>query len=197
VAVSRLLLPVVAVLLAGISACGTATGTVSVTPPTPLVAATRSATAAPFPAVTTTSACPPSGVTIAVSAQDAAMGLRFTSVLLTNCGTTTYRLKGYPVFALLDKDQQPIAVRVRHGSADLGLVDPGPKPLTLRPSQSAATIVTWRNTLLADGTEPLTSAYAQIAATPRTPPQTVAFDADTGTTRLVHVTAWQRPKSSY
>jgi Protein of unknown function (DUF4232) len=139
---------------------------------------------------TSPNACPPSGLRISTGGDDAAMGLRVTDLQVTNCGRRTHRLKGYPDLRFLDEDHEPMAIDVRHGSIVTGLDDPGPKIVVLKPGRSAFSVMSWRNTTLADGTSALTSTYASVAVKGE-PALVLPFTADTGTTRLVKITAWQ------
>lgn len=60
------------------------------------------------------------GIRVTAGPVDAAMGLRAMDVTLLNCGTDTYRVKGYPGLRLLDDDQQTVTgVSMIHGSGGI------------------------------------------------------------------------------
>ncbi|MER5945645.1 DUF4232 domain-containing protein [Streptomyces sp. NPDC001904] len=155
-------------------------GTVRTAPPT---------TAAP------TGPCPGSGVRITAGAADAALGLRALRLTLTNCGTGTVALSGYPRLRLAESDGTPIeSVRVLRGTRQVtdAVADPGPHRLTLRRGESAISVLAWRNTY-ADTTNPPVTvdrvtvdpgiAGAARTVTPEPP-------LDLGSTGRLGTTAW-------
>lgn len=99
--------------------------------------------------------CPSGGARVTAGPVNAAMGLRAMDVTLVNCGTRPYRVEGYPVLRLLDRDQQPVTgVSVSHGSGGIATVtgfDDPPEPVTLQPGQTATAGLLWRNTVTGSG----------------------------------------------
>ncbi|MGW7264633.1 DUF4232 domain-containing protein [Streptomyces sp. NPDC054842] len=91
--------------------------------------------------------CPRSGVRFRTGPVNAAMGLRATTLTLTNCGTRPYALDGYPVVRVLDEEGAPMAgVRTVAGTDEVPMAprEPGPRPLTLAPGESAEAGLYWR-----------------------------------------------------
>ena len=145
----------------------------------------------PTPAkVSPTSDCPPTGHTAEFGVFDAAMGLRVLSLKLTNCTGQKQKVKGYPAVKLFDEERQPLPITVTPGAVAMADPDPGAKPLLLGPGESAWAVMSWRNTVLADGSETLTGEYASLAALPGEPAQLQEQRVDLGTTGRVTVTAW-------
>lgn len=129
--------------------------------PPDAAAAEGTATIPPETAPTTTvpapPACPPSGAAVSVRLTDAAMGLRYMVLALTNCGDEPYSVSGYPEIVLLDEDGEPYeGVELVHGprySPDeggfctpSGRFDDGPQTVQLTPGAVAQAGVEWRNT---------------------------------------------------
>lgn len=166
--------------------------------PTPTPAATRSAPpralatgvpeAAPVPTPTITEAatpsCPASGVTVHMdSFVDGAMGLRATSVQLTNCGKKPYRITDHPAVEVLDKDHGPraVTVRLRPATHDFPRLDPG---------ERATASLTWR-VAVAPGSEG-SGAYLRIAPAPRQESWTFEVMTELGDGAMLEVSPWDR-----
>ncbi|WP_192583288.1 DUF4232 domain-containing protein [Streptomyces albicerus] len=151
--------PLVLLLVLGASGCGlsaeldresnperkpTPTQTLAIVPPPP-----PSATPRPSPAVPDQQAedCPPSGLRFRADAGDAAMGLRAMGLDVTNCGDRPYKLNGYPDITVLDASGDPFpGVRTVEGTDEVSMApeDPGPRPLTLDPGETAHASLYWR-----------------------------------------------------
>lgn len=162
---------------------------------------------APAPPSSVGSACPPSGVVIVMGSVDGAMGLRVSSLRMTNCGTQPYTVEGYPVVVLLDDERQPFDVQVLHGAEPItnndgyctasGQFDDGAQPVTLAPGQEAVAGIVWRN-LTTDELDLLVAApYLSVAPTAGVVSQELAADGviDLGTTGRLGVSAW-RPSTT-
>ncbi|UQI45117.1 DUF4232 domain-containing protein [Streptomyces sp. HU2014] len=149
---------------------------------------------APSPSAASSSpVCPGSGVSLAAEEANAAMGLRVMTLRLTNCGTATRVLNGYPDVRVLDAGRKPLAVDVRHGASDImtdGGFDAGPVRVALRPGEQAVTGLVWRNTVT-DGT-PANGAYVSLAPSAGADRLTVPSLIDLGTTGKLGVSAWAR-----
>ncbi|MER5219278.1 DUF4232 domain-containing protein [Streptomyces flaveus] len=103
--------------------------------------------ASPSVPVQEESGCPSSGVRIGTELVQGAMGLRATSLTLTNCGSRPYELNGYPSIQVLDEAGAPLTgVRTVEGTDEVSMApeDPGPEPLTLAPGESAYASLYWR-----------------------------------------------------
>ncbi|MGQ4491326.1 DUF4232 domain-containing protein [Streptomyces sp. SAS_281] len=139
-------------------------------------------------------ACPSSGVRVTNDRGDAAMGLRVVGIHLANCGTTDYRLNGYPALRLLDEDRDPVSgVEILHGTTAISTGiggDARPRPLTLRPGESAYASLAWRNTTT-DG-DPVNAPYVEVTAKPGAKPVTVTPELDLGTTGRLGVSPWTK-----
>ncbi|GGV17357.1 hypothetical protein GCM10010182_43080 [Actinomadura cremea] len=135
--------------------------------------------------------CSRDGVLLEAREPEAAMGLRGMRVRLVNCGGTAHRLDGYPALRVLDDNREPFEVRIVEGSATV--TDPGPKPITVRPGETASVTVTWRNTVT-HGTN-VNGTFLEVvpadgrAALAVPPPGGL----DLGTTGRLEVTAWSLP----
>lgn len=119
--------------------------TLSVEPPQPPPAVTPEAS--PSVPVQEESGCPSSGVRFGTELVQGAMGLRATSLILTNCGSRPYELNGYPSIQVLDEAGAPLSgVRTVEGTDEVSMApeDPGPEPLTLAPGESAYASLYWR-----------------------------------------------------
>ncbi|MGP4044647.1 DUF4232 domain-containing protein [Streptomyces sp. 2A115] len=91
--------------------------------------------------------CPSSGVRIDTELVNAAMGLRATTLTLTNCGERPYKLNGYPSITVLDEAGEPFPeVRTVEGTDQVPMAGdaPAPKPLTLDPGETAQAGLVWR-----------------------------------------------------
>lgn len=118
-------------------------------PPTPPPAPPASVTpdASPSVPVQPGQGCPPSGVRFGTGLVDAAMGLRATTLTVTNCSSEPYELNGYPVVAVLDESGAAMkGVRTVEGTDEVSMApeDPGPRPLTLAPGETAGAGLYWR-----------------------------------------------------
>lgn len=103
--------------------------------------------ASPSVPVQEESGCPSSGVRFGTELVQGAMGLRATSLILTNCGSRPYELNGYPSIQVLDEAGAPLTgVRTVEGTDEVSMApeDPGPEPLTLAPGESAYASLYWR-----------------------------------------------------
>ncbi|WP_371667794.1 DUF4232 domain-containing protein [Streptomyces sp. NBC_00289] len=136
------------------------------------------------------------GIRVTAGPVDAAMGLRAMDVTLLNCGTDTYRVKGYPGLRLLDDDQQTVTgVSMIHGSGGItglpGFDDP-PRAVSLRPGETATAGLVWRNTVTDVG-GPVDVPYLTVEARPGALPLLVTPDGglDLGTTGRLGVSAWR------
>ncbi len=132
--------------------------------------------------------CPPSGVLVRAGGVDAAMGLRAMGLELLNCGTRTYRVRGYPVVRVLDAAYAPLDLDVVNGRSAvtaLESVDAAPRPVTLRAGESAWATLVWRTTAR-DG------AYLAVTPSPGQAPQTVKPEGgiDLGDTGRLGVGPW-------
>ncbi|MFJ8106515.1 DUF4232 domain-containing protein [Streptomyces sp. NPDC096132] len=140
-------------------------------------------------------ACPSSGIRVTADRGDAAMGLRVVGLHLENCGKKDYTLDGYPELSLLDADLEPVdGVRILRGGDGIatgtGLDDP-PRPLTLKPGETAVSGLAWRNTTEA-GLEAVTVPHVRVRAKAGAAPVTITPRLDLGTTGKLGVGAWQR-----
>ncbi|MGW6058619.1 DUF4232 domain-containing protein [Streptomyces sp. NPDC055189] len=164
----------------------------------PLPPAEDSAATAPPQGTDAPSAsCPASGVRITAGMVSAAMGLRATSVTLTNCGKDTYRLKGYPKLRVLDEHREPLDVQILEGTAPIMTRDddPGPKhSVSLKKGEAAYTVLVWRNTVTDTTTTAVSGTYLKVTAAPGGDSGTVTPEGriDLGNTGRLGTTAWQR-----
>ncbi|MEW2119078.1 DUF4232 domain-containing protein [Streptomyces sp. NPDC005474] len=138
--------------------------------------------------------CPASGIRVSADEGDAAMGLRVVGLHLDNCGTRDYTVEGYPLLELLDSTRKPVTgVRILHGSAEITTgagPDNPPRPVTLKPGESATAGLVWRNT-----TEFGTSVnvpYVRVRAKTGAAPVTVTPNLDLGTTGKLGVRPWEK-----
>ncbi|GAA4557045.1 DUF4232 domain-containing protein [Planotetraspora kaengkrachanensis] len=140
--------------------------------------------------------CPASGIRVTTDDGDAAMGLRVVGLHLENCSTRAYRINGYPQLQLLDEDRKPVTgVEVLRGSGGISTVtgfDDPPKPVTLKPGQSASAGLMWRNTVT-DGT-PVNVPYVRVNAKTGARPVMVTPELDLGTTGKLGVSPWKKDK---
>lgn len=145
---------------------------------------------APAPA----GSCPASGLRLTADQGDAAMGLRVVGLHLENCGSRTYSLEGYPVLQLLDAEHQPVdGIEILRGTDGIPMAggdDGPPRPVTLRPGESAVSGLAWRNTT--EFGEAVTVPYVRVRAEAGSDPVTVAPHLDLGTTGRLGVRAWRK-----
>ncbi|WP_405769209.1 DUF4232 domain-containing protein [Streptomyces sp. NBC_01538] len=138
--------------------------------------------------------CPASGIRVSADKGDAAMGLRVVGLHLDNCGTRDYTVEGYPLLELLDDTRKPVTgVRILHGSAEITTgagPDNPPRPVTLRPGESATAGLVWRNTT-EFGTA-VNVPYVRVRAKAGAAPVTVTPNLDLGTTGKLGVRPWER-----
>ncbi|MCQ4206252.1 DUF4232 domain-containing protein [Streptomyces longispororuber] len=141
--------------------------------------------------------CPDSGMRIVPGVTNPAMGLRVLDVVLTNCGEGTFELYGYPRLGLAESDGTPVeGVRVLKGTKDVTLAvgDPGPRRLTLRPGDSAVTVLVWRNTYADTTNPPVTVDRVTVDPGLGRGTRTVVPDPplDLGSTGRLGTTAWHK-----
>ncbi|MFD2685319.1 DUF4232 domain-containing protein [Streptomyces phyllanthi] len=148
------------------------------------------------PAPMPSDSCPSSGVRIEPGPVSAAMGLRAMGVTLTNCGRTTYRLAGYPKLQVLDEHREPLDVQILQGTEPIttGQPDSGPKPVTLKPGESAMTELVWRNTVTDTTTTAVNGTYLRITPAKGGPSEVITPQGriDLGNTGRIGTTAWEK-----
>ncbi|MEU2026590.1 DUF4232 domain-containing protein [Streptomyces sp. NPDC016469] len=139
-------------------------------------------------------ACPSSGVRITNDRGDAAMGLHVVGINLTNCSTADYELNGYPALRLLGDDREPVSgIKILRGTTAISTGIGGnaePRPVTLRPGESAHATLAWRNTTT-EG-DPVNAPYVEVTAKPGAAPVTVTPELDLGTTGRLGVGPWTK-----
>jgi hypothetical protein len=119
------------------------------------------------------------------------MGLRAVGLTLTNCGNKTYRLNGYPEVSLFDEDGSQVKVKVRHDGTEVGLPQDRPKPLSVRPGETAISTMSWRNTVTFGDVE--RPALLVAAPDAETEGNKFPLDVDLGTTGRITLTSWRIP----
>ncbi|MFF1592948.1 DUF4232 domain-containing protein [Streptomyces sp. NPDC058286] len=138
--------------------------------------------------------CPASGIRVSADKGDAAMGLRVVGLHLDNCGKRDYTVEGYPLLELLDDDLGPVdGIEVLDGSGDITTgvgPDEPPRPITLKPGESATARLVWRNTTEA-GTA-VNVPHVRVRAKAGADPVTVTPHLDLGTTGKLGVTPWAK-----
>ncbi|MDX3457407.1 DUF4232 domain-containing protein [Streptomyces sp. ME02-8801-2C] len=138
--------------------------------------------------------CPASGIRVSADKGDAAMGLRVVGLHLDNCGTRDYTVDGYPLLELLDDARKPVTgVRILKGSAEITTgagPDRQPRPVTLKPGESATAALVWRNTT--EFGTPVNVPYVQVRAKAGATPVTVTPNLDLGTTGKLGVRPWEK-----
>ena len=151
----------------------------------------------------TVASCPESGVRVTAGTVDGAMGLRVMGIELTNCGTQTYEVTGYPVLTLLDEERRPFDVRVLHGAEPIttnegfctptGQFDAGPHLVTLAPGERAVARVVWRNLTTDEFDQLVNATYLSVAPSASEAPQELAPSGgvDLGTTGQLGLSAWE------
>ncbi|WP_406450096.1 DUF4232 domain-containing protein [Streptomyces sp. NBC_00876] len=146
----------------------------------------------------TTGACPPSGVQVTADRGDAAMGLRVVGLHLVNCGSTAYRVNGYPGLQLLARDREPVTgVRILHGTDAISTGiggDATSRPVTLKPGESAYANLAWRNTTGAG--EAVNAPYVRVTPKPGAAAVTVTPELDLGTTGKLGVGPWTKDETA-
>ncbi|MEU6443800.1 DUF4232 domain-containing protein [Streptomyces sp. NPDC047046] len=166
-------------------------------PTTPRITGAEVSEVAAVPAAEAQAApgtCPSSGVRVGTDKGDAAMGLRVVGLHLDNCGTRDYQVEGYPVLQLLDDSREPIEnVAILRGSREIttGITGDGPpRPVTLKPGESATASLVWRN--LTEMGTPVTAPYARVRAKAGAAPVMFPEHIDLGTTGKLGVTPWAK-----
>ncbi|MER7197607.1 hypothetical protein CG723_30280 [Streptomyces sp. CB01635] len=138
--------------------------------------------------------CPASGIRVSADKGDAAMGLRVVGLHLDNCGTRDYTVDGYPLLELLDDDLNPVhGIQILDGSGDITTgagPDEQPRPVMLKPGESATAGLVWRNTTEA-GTA-VNVPHVRVRAKAGADPVTVTPHLDLGTTGRLGVRPWER-----
>ncbi|MFI6055852.1 DUF4232 domain-containing protein [Streptomyces violascens] len=138
--------------------------------------------------------CPASGIRVSADSGDAAMGLRIVGLHLENCGTRDYTVEGYPLLELLDGDLKPVrGIQILHGSGEITTgagPDDKPRPVTLKPGESAISRLVWRNTT--ESGTPVNVPYVRVRAEAGVNPVTVTPRLDLGTTGKLGVKPWAR-----
>ncbi|MFD0308743.1 DUF4232 domain-containing protein [Streptomyces sp. NPDC127119] len=170
----------------------TPTPSLAVVPPSPTpgpVTSEPSPTPSPTVPGQQTEGCPESGLRFAADQGDAVMGLRAMGLDVTNCADEPRKLNGYPAITVLDSSGDPFpGVRTVEGTDQVSMApeDPGPRPLTLAPGQSAHAALYWRmnNT---------SGVYLRVA--PKKGDDTVTvrppYPLDIGPENVLGTTAWQ------
>jgi hypothetical protein len=122
------------------------------------------------------------------------MGLRVVGLHLENCGERAYTVNGYPLLELLDEDREPVeGVRILQGSGDITTAagpDEAPRPVTLKPGETATSSLVWRNTT--EFGTPVDVPYVRVRAKAGADPVTVTPHLDLGTTGKLGVRPWKR-----
>jgi hypothetical protein len=141
--------------------------------------------------------CPPEGVLLQSGLTDGAAGLRALGIDLVNCGHEDYKVDGYPVVRVLDKERKAVAIKVLHGTTEITGPIPDwngpPNPLTLKPGQQATCIVAWRNTYDDIRRPPVNAPYLEMAPAAGRPSQVMTPDGplDLGSTGRLGVSPWR------
>ncbi|MGW8948715.1 DUF4232 domain-containing protein [Streptomyces sp. NPDC055709] len=158
-------------------------------------AANAPAATAPASGAPTGAGCPDTGARVSTGMVTAAMGLRATTVTLTNCGERDQRLNGYPDVRVRDVEHRPMNVTVLKGPGPITqLEDPGPHPVTLKPGESAYSVFVWRYSAVDTATLRGSGVYVEIAPVAGAARQTVQPEGglDIGETGMLGTTAWQK-----
>ncbi|MFE4368672.1 DUF4232 domain-containing protein [Streptomyces sp. NPDC056835] len=138
--------------------------------------------------------CPASGIRVSADEGDAAMGLRVVGLHLDNCGTRDYTVEGYPLLELLDDDREPVdGIKILDGSGEITTgagPDGQPRPVTLRPGESATAGLVWRNTT--ESGTPVNVPYVRVRVKAGADPVTVTPGLDLGTTGKLGVNPWEK-----
>jgi hypothetical protein len=128
---------------------------------------------------------------------DAAMGLRAMGVDLVNCGTGTIALNGYPGVRLSGADGRRIKFSLKHGVRAVAMIEEwedAPEKVTLRPGESAVSLLVWRNITEATPEGPATATGLEMAVADGEPYHAVPMQntIDLGTTAKLAVSPWRR-----
>jgi len=182
----RLLLTALALVAGAASGCAPPVGLATGRPTWPVSSPSSSP-----PAPT----CSAAGTQLSADEVDGASGLRAMGVHLLNCGAGTIVLDGYPAAHLFDKGHDPIVVTVNDG---VGVVTPlpsweqPPAKVTLRPGDSAISLLVWRNLTEGGPDGPVTAVFLDLAAASGRAFEPVANvqAIDLGTTALLGVSPW-------
>ncbi|PKV83561.1 DUF4232 domain-containing protein [Streptomyces sp. TLI_146] len=146
----------------------------------------------------TSAKCPPSGMRVTTDEGDAAMGLRVVGMHLTNCGTGVVRTDGYPRLQLLDEGRRPVTgVRILDGTGAIspaGGPETPPRPVTLRPGETASASLMWRNTT--ESGTPVNIPYVRVTVKPGSPTAIVTPELDLGTTGRLGVGPWTKDQAA-
>ncbi|MFI9779359.1 DUF4232 domain-containing protein [Streptomyces sp. NPDC051956] len=141
-----------------------------------------------------TGTCPASGIRVSADKGDAAMGLRVVGLHLDNCGTRDYTVDGYPLLELLDDGLNPVhGIQILDGSGGITTgagADEQPRPVMLKPGESATAGLVWRNTTEA-GTA-VNVPHVRVRAKAGADPVTVTPHLDLGTTGKLGVRPWEK-----
>ncbi|MFG2332425.1 DUF4232 domain-containing protein [Streptomyces sp. NPDC048604] len=163
--------------------------------PAPSVAAPGGVRTAPSPSAPAGPACPAPGIRVSSGMVTAAMGLRAMPVTLTNCGSADQKVDGYPDVQVRDVDRRRMDVTVLKGTGPITtLDDPGPRPVTLKPGESARSMFVWRYSAVDPATGAGSGVYVEIAPAAGVARQTVVPEGglDIGDTGLLGTTSWQK-----
>jgi hypothetical protein len=164
-------------------------GTLPTAPPATTAPAVPTAPTTPTTSAVPAGPCPASGLRVAAGVTDAAMGLRQTTVTLTNCAARSVAVGGYPKLRLLDGHGRTVEVRVHHGDDVVDSVtDPGPATTTLRPGRQLIAILAWRNTYTVSDEPPALATTLEFTVAGAE--QRVPLTVDLGNTGKLDVTAW-------
>ncbi|MGW6014107.1 DUF4232 domain-containing protein [Streptomyces sp. NPDC055210] len=168
------------------------TPSLAVVPPSPTpgpVTSEPSPTPSPSVPGQQTEGCPKSGLRFAADQGDAAMGLRAMGLDVTNCADEPRKLNGYPAITVLDASGDPFpGVRTVEGTDQVSMApeDPGPRPLTLAPGESAHAALYWRMN---------NSSGVYLRVAPKQGDDTVTvrppYPLDIGPENVLGTTAWQ------
>jgi len=136
--------------------------------------------------------CPPSGAGITVSVVDPALGHRAVTVTLTNCGSKTLTINGYPDVAVLNEKRTPFKLTVAHGSSYMA-TDPGPTRIRLAKGKTVLASIAWSNTVTYGDNNK--GSYFAISWKKGVAPVIWPEYVDIGTTGKITLTAWN-PKQA-
>ena len=143
-------------------------------------------TVTPIPTLPPTT-CPPSGAAITVSVVDPALGHRAVTVTLTNCGSKTLTINGYPEVAVLNEKRKPFKLTVAHGSSYMA-TDPGPTRIRLAPGKTVLASIAWSNTVTYGDNNK--GSYFAISWRKGVAPVIWPEYVDIGTSGKITLTAW-------